>query len=94
MPDVVIGSQNPVKVACTKRAFEKVFPQLVFNFVGSPTESGVSDQPMSDMETLMGAKNRATYAMKKPSGGRFLGRDRRRVGKWGGNDSFCLGVYP
>ena len=64
MSVVVIGSQNPVKIACTQRAFEKVFPDSGFHFTGIPTQSGVSDQPISDEETLTGAKNRAMYAMK------------------------------
>jgi len=62
MKKVIIASKNPVKVNATKRAFESVFPAENFEFIGLQVPSFVSDQPMSDEETLEGAINRAENA--------------------------------
>jgi inosine/xanthosine triphosphatase len=56
---VYIGSINPVKIECTRQAFQKVFRHKDFVFAGKDASSGVSDQPMSDRETYEGARNRA-----------------------------------
>lgn len=58
---IVVGSGNPVKLQATRHAFEKVFPGIPLEVISCNAESGVSDQPMSDQETLQGAKNRALY---------------------------------
>ncbi|MCL4159787.1 UNVERIFIED_CONTAM: hypothetical protein GTU68_012718, partial [Idotea baltica] len=39
-----------------------MFPDLSFEVAGISVPSGVSDQPMSDQETLQGALNRAEAA--------------------------------
>ena len=39
-----------------------MFPSEVFEFIGISANSGVSDQPMSDDETLTGALNRINHA--------------------------------
>lgn len=59
---VIVGSKNPVKINCTELAFKKVFPthQIIVRGVSVP--SGVSDQPMTDAETLRGAVNRTQKA--------------------------------
>ncbi len=57
MKKVIIASKNPVKINATKKAFENVFNDR-FEFEGVATESLVSDQPMSNQETLTGASNR------------------------------------
>ena len=59
MIKVYIGSLNPVKIECTRLAFQKVFNREDFIFNGKEISSGVSDQPMSDKETFEGASNRA-----------------------------------
>jgi inosine/xanthosine triphosphatase len=59
---VIIASKNPVKIDAARSGFEQFFPKDVFHFEGSKIASGVSDQPMSDSETLQGAINRATNA--------------------------------
>ncbi len=59
---VVVGSKNPVKVNCTKAAFEKAFPDHSIIVEGVSVPSGVSDQPMTDQETWTGAKNRTEAA--------------------------------
>ena len=58
MKTVVVGSTNPVKLATTKEAFEKVYPDETFTFVAHKAVSGVSEQPMGDEETRTGARNR------------------------------------
>jgi inosine/xanthosine triphosphatase len=58
LKNVYIGSGNPVKIACTEEAFKRTFPGEKFSFSGRPVGSGVSDQPMTDRETYLGAKSR------------------------------------
>ncbi|MEL6561149.1 MAG: inosine/xanthosine triphosphatase, partial [Bacteroidota bacterium] len=58
---VVVATQNPVKITAVKNAFNRMFPDLTFEFTGKSSPSGVDDQPMSDSETLLGAQNRANY---------------------------------
>ncbi len=54
---VIVGSANPAKVGAVREALEKLWPEAKFS--GVEVESGVSKQPMSDEETLRGARNRA-----------------------------------
>ncbi len=58
---VAIGSKNPAKVNAVKEAF-KDYP---YEIVSVDADSGVSDQPMSDDETIKGAVNRAKQAAEK-----------------------------
>ncbi len=62
MKKVIVASKNPVKIDAVKRGFEKIFVDVEFEFVGVSVPSGVSDQPMTSLETLQGAKNRAQNA--------------------------------
>ncbi len=62
MLSVVVASQNPIKVDSVKRAFSKVFQGTKVDVIPKSFPSGVSDQPMTDNETLTGAKNRAENA--------------------------------
>jgi|TARA_B100001093_G_C26800553_1_gene1003171 inosine/xanthosine triphosphatase len=57
MKKVIIASRNPVKINATQKAFENVFSDR-FDFEGVSADSLVSDQPMSNKETLEGATNR------------------------------------
>lgn len=59
---IAVGSKNPVKIACVKEAFEKVFPDITWKVEGVNVASGVPDQPMSDIESITGARNRAQEA--------------------------------
>lgn len=59
---IIVASTNPVKIDCTRLGFERVFPDLTLDVRGVSVPSGVSDQPMSDAETLQGAENRARNA--------------------------------
>jgi inosine/xanthosine triphosphatase len=71
---VYIGSENPVKIDCTKNAFRCVFPSGSFDFIGERVESSVSDQPMNDHETYLGAWQRAENLKKMyPDGDYWVG---------------------
>jgi len=59
---VIIASKNPVKVQATQAGFSQMLTDIDFDFEGVAVLSGVSDQPMSDGETLQGAKQRAMHA--------------------------------
>lgn len=61
---VAVGSTNPVKINAVRTAFEKVWPRGKFKFVAFEVNSGVSKQPMSDLECIRGARNRAKITMK------------------------------
>lgn len=61
---IIIGSNNPAKVAAVKNAFNG--QQMEFLSLDIP--SGVSEQPFSDEETIKGAINRAVGALKAGNG--------------------------
>lgn len=65
MKRVVVASKNPVKINATKIGFEKMLGAEQFDFVGISVASRVRDQPMSNLETLEGAKNRAINAQRE-----------------------------
>lgn len=73
MKTVVVGSNNPVKLATIEDAFKKVFPQETFKFVTHTAMSGVSDQPMGIQETKQGAFNRAEDCRKHHQADYFVG---------------------
>ncbi len=56
---IVVASKNPVKIQAALDGFQKMFPDEAFRAEGISAPSGVSEQPMSDDETLQGALNRA-----------------------------------
>jgi inosine/xanthosine triphosphatase len=56
---IVVASKNPVKIQAALDGFKKMFPDEAFQAEGISAPSNVSDQPMSDAETLQGALNRA-----------------------------------
>lgn len=70
---VAIGTKNPVKIAAVEEAFHKVWPEKEFGFIGVEVASGVSDQPMSDEESITGATNRAKMALEKEGAGFGVG---------------------
>lgn len=63
MKIIAVGSQNPAKLEAVKSAFQKVWPDEEWNVVGTDVKSGVSDQPMTDIESIQGAINRAERAL-------------------------------
>lgn len=62
MKTLVIASTNPVKIAAALEGFRRMFPDDDYQTRGVSVASGVSDQPMSDDETLRGAITRAERA--------------------------------
>lgn len=60
---IAVGSTNPVKIEATKIAFKKVWPKEKWEVYGHKVPSDVADQPMNDLETITGAKNRAQRAL-------------------------------
>ena len=60
--EVIVSSTNPVKLEAVRLGFERMFPEKEFEFSAVTVVTGVSDQPMTDAETLLGAKNRAEAA--------------------------------
>lgn len=59
---IVVGSKNPVKVGAVEDGFKRYYPQC--EVVGMEVESGVAAQPMSEKETMNGARQRAYAALK------------------------------
>jgi inosine/xanthosine triphosphatase len=64
MMRVLVASTNPVKIEATRRGLRAIFPNEEFEVRWVSAPSGVSDQPMGDAETLLGAQNRAASARK------------------------------
>lgn len=60
---VAVGSKNPVKVQAVANGFKAIWPELDVTVTGYEVESDVSNQPMSDEESRLGAKNRARKAL-------------------------------
>ena len=69
--NVVVASKNPVKLAATQAAFERMFKRDSFNFEGVSVASEVGEQPMSHKETRSGALNRAKNAKNQYSDADF-----------------------
>eukprot|EP00842_Homolaphlyctis_polyrhiza_P000585 jgi/Hompol1/1527/HPOL_004973-RA len=60
---IAVGSKNPAKLRAAKQACELLFPDKTIVVTGVSVPSGVSDQPMSDIETQNGALARAAAAL-------------------------------
>ncbi|GMI15939.1 hypothetical protein TrLO_g3330 [Triparma laevis f. longispina] len=66
--NIAVGSKNPCKVEAVEAAFASILSStdptktITLNVTGFSAPSLVSDQPMTDSETLLGAKNRASAA--------------------------------
>ena len=74
MKTIVIASQNPVKIQAAFQGFQQMFPDIEFETRQVNVASGVRVQPMSDLETLQGAMNRAAGAQKfMPEGDYWVG---------------------
>lgn len=59
---VAVGSANPVKSDAARQAFSQVWPTSAADVESVDVLSGVSPQPMSDVECIEGARNRAILA--------------------------------
>ncbi len=64
MAKIIVASTNPVKIDTTKQGFAQMFPHLSLQVDGISAPSNVSNQPLSERETLTGARNRAKNASK------------------------------
>lgn len=60
---VAVGSINPIKIESVRLAFSAVWPDRDWTVKGIDVESGVSAQPMSDTESMTGARNRAVKSL-------------------------------
>lgn len=60
---VAVGSLNPAKIEAARLAFSVVWPGQVQDVRGCDVSSGVAAQPMTDTETIRGARNRAAEAL-------------------------------
>lgn len=74
---ITVGSTNPVKINAVKNAFSNAFSDKIIEVSGLNINSGVSDQPMSDKESIKGAYNRAEQSL-------ILGKTDYGVGLEGG----------
>ena len=59
---IIVASRNPVKIESVRLGYRAMFPDQQVSITGVNVPSGVSDQPMTDAETLRGAQNRAANA--------------------------------
>lgn len=73
MFNVIITSLNPAKIHAVKTAFSAVFPGNEMTFKGISVPSDVSCQPMTNEETLAGARNRVKNAQKIAIADFFVG---------------------
>lgn len=63
MPKVIVASTNPVKITAVRLGFQQMFPEQRFEFIGLKCAPiSVSEQPMSDLQTLQGAAERCQRA--------------------------------
>jgi inosine/xanthosine triphosphatase len=63
MKIIAVGSKNPSKLEAVRSAFQAVWPNEEWQALGVDVKSGVSDQPMSDEESIRGATQRARLAL-------------------------------
>jgi len=82
---IVVASKNPVKIEAVRDGLAALINEEI-KLIGVSVESGVSDQPMNEVETLKGASNRVMRAMNL-----FPGYD-YYVGLEGGVESHTSGL--
>ncbi len=58
---IAVGSTNPAKITAVSATIHRIWPNAQITGVAVP--SGVSPMPMSDEETIAGARNRARAAL-------------------------------
>lgn len=73
MKRIIVASKNPVKIEAVRLAFGKMFADEIFDIDSHSVDSGVSDQPMSDEETLQGARNRMENVSEKEGADFWVG---------------------
>ena len=60
---VAVGSTNPVKIQAVRHSIQRIWPAAEVQ--GVAVASGVSIQPLSDDEAIVGATNRARAALEQ-----------------------------
>jgi inosine/xanthosine triphosphatase len=70
---VLVGSTNSTKVEAVKQAFEGVFPGQKWEVEGAKVDSGVSEQPLDEEETVRGARNRVKELKKHGPADYYVG---------------------
>lgn len=61
---VNVGSKNKAKLSAVEQALRVLFPNSSPVVKGFSVASGVPDQPMTDEQAMLGAKNRAAAALR------------------------------
>jgi len=92
---ILVGSENPVKIAAVKEAFGKYYQNI--EVLGIAVESHVPPQPVND-ETFIGAKSRAIHLKelnekKKLNADFFVGIEggiAEEFGKWFAFGAMCV----
>ncbi|HEX4715070.1 MAG TPA: inosine/xanthosine triphosphatase [Ktedonobacteraceae bacterium] len=81
---VAVGSTNPVKIDAVRLAFETLWPEQLWEIRALPIDSGVASQPMSDWESIMGARNRAKGALHSGDAAYGVGLEGglQQIGEW------------
>ena len=64
MKEVIVASENPVKLNAASIGFAKIFPSEKFKFSPVSVPSGVSSQPKDEADALKGALNRVKKIQK------------------------------
>lgn len=85
---VVIASENPVKIRAVSGAFQACFPEASLCFEGVSVASGVSDQPQDDAETRRGALNRTLNASRTGLADYYVGVEGGI--EWQADDMACF----
>lgn len=85
MVRVIVGSKNPVKVTAFKLTLERLFADVRVECIGVDAPSGVAEQPMTEQETLLGARNRVAFCQQHHHGDYFVAME-------GGVDKFSYGA--
>lgn len=84
--NIVVGSENPVKVNAVKGAISPFFPDSIIHCEGIHAPSGVADQPMTSDETRLGAINRVEYCKQHADADFYVAME-------GGVDLFEYGAF-
>ena len=81
---VVVGSLNPAKVEAVRAAFVALWSEQQWDIRAVSVASGVAAQPMSDEESITGARNRAQAALESCGAGFGVGLEGglQQVGAW------------
>jgi inosine/xanthosine triphosphatase len=81
---VAVGSANPAKVEAVRAAFAALWPEQRWDIRAVSVASGVAVQPMSDEESITGARNRARAALEACDAAFGVGLEGglQQVGEW------------